>query len=118
VFIEFWCGGMSNMGAKIVTKIDLESDCTLRNSRSVAASLVGVVNSGSGVEIDCAGIAQADITFVQTIVSAQRSFAAQGLPFSLLAATESVRSAFERAGVSLPGGGFFETSRHFEPSGN
>lgn len=100
------------MGAEVVAKVDLGSDCTLRNSRSVAASLVGVVNSGSGVEIDCAGIEQADITFVQTIVSAQRSFAARGLPFTMLAATESVRSAFERAGVSLPG------ASHFEQSGN
>jgi phospholipid transport system transporter-binding protein len=65
--------------------------------------LVGVVNSGSGVEIDCAAIEQADITFVQTIVAASRSFAASGLSFTLLAVTESVRSAFERAGVSLPG---------------
>lgn len=84
----------------------------------MATSLVEVVNSGSGVAIDCAGIEQADITFVQTIVSAQRSFAARGLPFTMLAATESVRSAFERAGVSLPGAEFFEVSRHFEQSGN
>ena len=101
---------MSNMSTAAVTKADLGSDCTLRNSRSVAASLVGVVNSGSGVEIDCASIEQADITFVQTIVSAQRSFAARGLPFTMLAATESVRSAFERAGVTLPGAAPFEHS--------
>jgi anti-anti-sigma regulatory factor len=74
--------------------------------------LVDVVNSGSGVAIDCAGIEQADITFVQTIVSAERSFAARGLPFTMLAATESVRSAFERAGVTLPG------ASHFAQSGN
>ena len=61
--------------------------------------MAGVVNSGSGVEIDCAAIEQADITFVQTIVSAQRSFAARSLSFTLLAVTEGVRSAFERAGV-------------------
>ncbi len=71
-----------------------------------------MVNSGSGVAIDCAGIEQADITFVQTIVSAERSFAARGLPFTMLAATESVRSAFERAGVTLPG------ASHFAQSGN
>jgi phospholipid transport system transporter-binding protein len=76
----------------------------------LAASLVGVVNSGSGVEIDCAGIEQADITFVQTIVSAERSFAVRGLPFTMLAATESVRSAFERAGVTLPGASRFAQS--------
>lgn len=109
---------MRNMSTEVVAKIELGSDCTLRNSRSVAASLACVVNSGSGVEIDCAAIEQADITFVQTIVSAQRSFAARSLSFTLLAVTESARSAFERAGVSLPGAGPFQTSRHFEPSRN
>ena len=101
---------MSNMSTASAVIVDLGSDCTLRNSRSVATSLVGVVNSGSGVEIDCAGIEQADITFVQTIVSAQRSCAARGLPFTMLAATESVRSAFERAGVTLPGAAPFAQS--------
>lgn len=109
---------MSNKGVGVVIKIDPGSDCTLRNSRSVVDSLVRLVNSGSGVEIDCAGIEQADITFVQTIMSAQRSFAARDLPFALFAPTECVRSAFARAGVSLPGAGSFETLRPFEPSRN
>ncbi|PTM39670.1 STAS domain-containing protein [Bosea sp. 124] len=103
---------MSNESAEIVPKFDPGSDCTIRNSRSLAASLVGLVNSGSGVEIDCAAVEQADITFVQTIVSAERSFGARNLPFIMLAATESVRSAFGRAGVSLPG------ASPSEPSGN
>ncbi|PZN95885.1 MAG: hypothetical protein DCF30_18355 [Hyphomicrobiales bacterium] len=101
-----------------ILKVDPGSDCTLRNSRSLAVSLVELVNAGSGAEIDCAAIEQADITFVQTIVSAHRSFAARGLPFTMLAAKDSVRSAFERAGVSLPDAGSFDTSRHFELSGN
>ena len=78
----------------------------------MVASLVGLINSGSGVEIDCAGVEQADITFVQTILSAERSFAAHDLSFAMLAATESVRSAFARAGVSLP------AAQHLEPSRN
>lgn len=101
---------MGDIGAEVVARVDTGSDCTLRNARSVATSIAGVVNSGSGVEIDCAGIEQADITFVQTIVSAQRSCAARGLPFTMLAATDSVRSAFERAGVTLPGAAPFAQS--------
>lgn len=109
---------MSNRGVGGVVRVALGSDITIRNSRSTAASLVGLVNSGSGVEIDCGAVEQADITFVQLMVSAEKTFAAHDLSFAMLAATESVRSAFERAGVSLPGAGPFETSRHFEPSRN
>lgn len=109
---------MSNKGVEGVVRIELGSDITIRNSRSTAASLVGLVNSGSGVEIDCGAVEQADITFVQMMVSAEKTFAAHDLSFAMLAETESVRSTFERAGVPLPGTGPVETSRHFEPSRN
>ena len=109
---------MSNRGAKGVVRVALGSDITIRNSRPTAASLVGLVNSGSGVEIDCGAVEQADITFVQMMVSAEKTFAAHDLSFAMLAETDSVRSAFERAGVSLPGARFCETSRHLEPSRN
>lgn len=100
----------NNKSAGVVTKIDPGSDCTLRNSRSIAASLAGSVNSGAGVEIDCAAIEQADITFVQTIVSAQRSCAARDLPFTLIGMSETARSAFRRAGVTPPGASSSELS--------
>ncbi len=102
VLSSFGASDMSKIGVEVVTRIDLGPDCSLRNARSVAASLASAVSGGAGIEIDCAEVGQADITFVQTIVSAERSCAARGLPFSLLAATESVRSAFERAGMTLP----------------
>ncbi|WP_376989003.1 STAS domain-containing protein [Bosea sp. R86505] len=79
------------------------ADCTLRHAKATAASLVGLLGAGAGIEIDCAGVEQADITFVQTIVSAQRSYAARGLPFALTGMTDSARSAFLRAGVTPPG---------------
>ena len=109
---------MTNKSVKVPAKVDLGSDCTLRNSRSIAASLAGLVNPASGVEIDCGAVELADITFVQMMISAEKTFAARDLPFTLVAATESVRSAFERAGVLVPGTGPFETSRPFEPSRN
>jgi len=93
-------------------RFDAGSDCTIRNSRALIDSLTDLVNSGSGAEIDCAAVQQADITFVQTIVSAERSFAARDLSFAMLAVPEGVRSAFARAGVALPGVGSLEPSRN------
>ena len=92
--------------------VDAGSDCTLRNARALTVSLVDLVNAGSGVEIDCADVAQVDITFVQTMVSAERSFAARDLPFAMLSVPECVHSAFARAGIALPGAGSLESSRN------
>lgn len=68
----------------------------------MAASLAGLIET-SGIEIDCAGVEQADLTFVQTLLAAQRSCAARDLPFALSGLTDSARAAFERAGVTPPG---------------
>lgn len=94
---------MSNRSASDVKTVNPGPDCTLRNAKSVAASFAVIVASDQGLEIDCADIEQADITFVQTIVSAQRSCAARGLPFALTGMTDNARSAFLRAGVTPPG---------------
>ncbi|WP_156410590.1 STAS domain-containing protein [Bosea sp. Root381] len=103
---------MSSESVGVVTRVGAGSDCTLRNARALTDSLVGLVNAGSGVEVDCSDVAQVDITFVQTIVSAERSFAARDLSFAMLAAPECVHSAFARAGIAMPGTGRFEPSRN------
>lgn len=77
-------------------------DCTLRHAKATAASLGGLLEAGSGVEIDCSGVEQADITFVQTLIAAHRSCAARDLPFALTL-SDVVASAFQRAGVTPPG---------------
>lgn len=53
--------------------------------------------------MDCAGVEQADITFVQTLVAASRSCAARDLPFSMAGMSDAALSAFQRAGVTPPG---------------
>ncbi|OYW99349.1 MAG: anti-anti-sigma factor, partial [Bosea sp. 32-68-6] len=50
--------------------------------------------------MDCAGVEQADITFVQTLMAASRSCAARDLPFALTGMSDVVASAFHRAGVT------------------
>lgn len=103
---------MSNKSVGGVVKVDAGSDCTLRNARELTVSLADLVNSGSGVEVDCSDVAQVDITFIQTIISAERSFAARDLPFAMLAVPECVHSAFARAGIALPDTGRLEPSRN------
>ncbi|HEV2552283.1 MAG TPA: STAS domain-containing protein [Bosea sp. (in: a-proteobacteria)] len=79
------------------------ADCTLRNAKATAASLVGLLQAGSGITIDCASVEQADITFVQTLMAAHRSCGARDLPFALTGMSDVVASAFHRAGVTPPG---------------
>ncbi|WP_305679359.1 STAS domain-containing protein [Bosea sp. (in: a-proteobacteria)] len=75
----------------------------MRHAKSTAASLAALIASAQSIEVDCSVIEQVDITFVQMIVSAQRSCAARDLPFALTGTSDAVASAFHRAGVTPPG---------------
>ena len=93
---------MSNRNARPVGKFNPNADCTLRHAKSLAQSLADLIKAG-GIEIDCAGVEQADITFVQTLVAAHRSCAARDLAFSMTGVSDAALSAFQRAGLTLPG---------------
>lgn len=88
------------------------ADCSIRTIGDIARSARAQLEAGQGIHIDCASVEQADITFVQLIVSAERSFAARGLPLTIEAAPAAVLSAFARAGVALPGAAPFESPRN------
>ncbi len=94
---------MSNNSARSLASFAAGADCTLRHAKATAASLAGLLEAGSGIEIDCASVEQADITFVQTLLAASRSCAARDLPFTLSSMSDVVASAFHRAGVTPPG---------------
>lgn len=92
-------------------KFQFAADSTIRNSKAMVLSLGELMNVGHGVEIDCSDVEQADITFVQTLVSAQRSFASRDLPFALSRMSDTAASTFQRAGVAQPGMASSEPSR-------
>ncbi|OYW59236.1 MAG: hypothetical protein B7Z40_21890 [Bosea sp. 12-68-7] len=94
---------MSKNSARNPASFAAGADCTLRHAKTTAASLVGLLEAGSGLAVDCAGVEQADITFVQTLMAASRSCAARDLPFALTGMSDVVASAFHRAGVTPPG---------------
>lgn len=94
---------MSKTNAENLKRFRAEPDCTLRHAKVTARALAGVLEAGSGLEIDCTDVEQADITFVQTLVAAQRSCAARDLPFAFTGMSDAVASAFHRAGATPPG---------------
>jgi phospholipid transport system transporter-binding protein len=94
---------MSKTNAGDLKRFQAGADSTLRNAKATAAALTTLLESSAGLEIDCSGVEQADITFVQTLLAAQRSCAARDLPFALGGLSDVVASAFQRAGVTPPG---------------
>ena len=94
---------MIGKSERFVERVVFNADCTLRSVGQITSHLVDMINNGSGIAIDCAGVEQADITFVQTLLAASRSCAARNLPFTLTSMSDVVASAFHRAGVTPPG---------------
>lgn len=92
--------------------LTLPSSCSIRNIGDIAKSVQDCLESGAGARIDCAAVEQVDITFIQLIVSAERSFAARGLPLTIEAMPPAILSAFARAAVSHPGAAQSATSRN------
>lgn len=94
---------MSKTNASDPEKFRAETDSTLRHAKATAGALARMLESGTGLNVDCSGVEQADITFVQTLVAAERSCVARNLPFALSGMSDAARSAFQRAGVTAPG---------------
>lgn len=87
----------------LTDSLSMPIDCSIRTIGMLAKNAQEKLESGAGLRLDCSSIEQADITFVQFVVSAERSFASRGLPLILESAPAAVLSAFARAGVKLPG---------------
>lgn len=80
----------------------LPADCTIRGIAEIVTNCRQILAAGSGLTLDCAAVETADLTFVQFVVSADRSAEARGLPFAFQSVQEPVISAFARAGVAMP----------------
>lgn len=80
----------------------LPQDCTVRTIAALAGMAREAFAAGTGLALDGSRVESADITFVQLVVSAQRSFAEQSSPFGLVDPSPAVLSAFSRAGVAAP----------------
>ncbi len=86
--------------ASLECLVPLEGAFTVRNIEMVRQRLIEALGGYRRVVIDCAGITEADLSFIQVILSARRSAAAAGIHLSLAQPVDDVLlDALRRAGV-------------------
>lgn len=81
--------------------LGMPSDCSIRSIGAVAEKLRDLLAAGRSADLACGSVETADITFVQLVASARRSFAERGLSLTVEEPSAAALSAFARAGVSL-----------------
>jgi hypothetical protein len=76
-------------------------DCSLKSARRLHRMLLDAVERGGPAAIDCSGVSEADVSFVQLLISAQATFRGRGLAFRIVAAGDVLCAALARAGYHL-----------------
>lgn len=86
---------------------------TIREAEEVYARLRDALRSSERIEIDCAGVTEADITFIQLILAARLSAAAAAKTLTLTGPAQGVmRDALAVAGLlDGPHGPFWTEGR-------
>jgi len=79
----------------------LQGSHTVRHAAETYASFTAAMSAPGDILLDCAGVTEADISFIQIILAATRSAVAQGKQLRLTAPPEAALcSALERAGFA------------------
>lgn len=94
--------GETNKHQPEAAALVLPQDCSVRAIAALAGTAREAFAAGTGLRLDGSRVENADITLVQLVVSAQRSFEAQSFPFALVDPSPAILSAFSRAGVAAP----------------
>lgn len=84
--------------------LSFDGSRTLANANDVRASLINALQASNLVVLECNGLQDVDLTFVQCLLAARRSAAEQGKSLSLAApAAGSLREVLQRGGfLSTP----------------
>jgi phospholipid transport system transporter-binding protein len=78
----------------------LPADCSISGIRAVYELIRKSLRLQQQLEIDCSSVDKADLTSVQLLLSATRTADEQGGRLSLNAVSQTLRTTFQRAGVS------------------
>lgn len=79
----------------------LAGEIDLGNVAGLRARLLDLSQGEAGtVRVDLGGVTFLDSTAIGVLVQARKRFAAEGIPFHLITASERVRRTFEVAGVA------------------
>ena len=91
---------MSSDSAEQKWSLRLPADCSIAAIRGVYDLIREAFNRQDSLEIDCSGIAKADVTSIQLLISTAKSGQAQGRPVVLTAFSQSFRNTLRRAGFT------------------
>lgn len=78
----------------------LPADCSIAAIRSVYDLIREAFQKQDSLEIDCSGVAKADVTSIQLLISTAKTGEAQGRPVVLTAFSQSLRNTLRRAGFT------------------
>jgi ABC-type transporter Mla MlaB component len=78
----------------------LPADCSIAAIRGVYDLIREAFNRQDHFEIDCSGVAKADVTSIQLLISTAKTGQAQGRPVVLTAFSQSFRNTLRRAGFT------------------
>ena len=82
-----------------------EGGATIRSAAEAQLLLREALAAGGDVEVDCAGVDEADITFLQLLIAAHRSAVQRGIALRLAPPpSPELLAVVERAGVAMPPG--------------
>jgi len=82
----------------------LSGDRNVRQAARTHAEVLSALGKPGDLVLDCAGVTEADLSFVQIILAAHRSARAGGRHVTLIAPPEgTLRSVLERGGFAQPG---------------
>ena len=93
-------GRMSSDVTEPKWSLRLPADCSIAAIRSVYDLIREAFGRQDRLEIDCSSVDKADLTSVQLLLSATRTADEQGRRLSLNAFSQTLRTTFQRAGVS------------------
>ena len=76
----------------------LPADCSIAAIQNVYELVRDAFGRQHSLEIDCSGVAKADVTSIQLLLSTAKTGQAQGRPVVLTALSQNLRNSLRRAG--------------------
>ena len=78
---------------------DIPSECLVKNAKDFHQILVAALAGSTSLVVNCSDVTKMDISFVQILVSAHKSFTQSGRQFKLSNVTDCVEKTFAAAGL-------------------
>ncbi len=81
--------------------VSLCGDCCVARAQFVHHILRSAAESSLPTVVDCSGVEQADASFIQLLISGQKTFRIRGLNFRIVDAADALHAALARAGLHI-----------------